>query len=149
VYSNEEWQHFCEALGNPAWSKEPKFTTLAGRKEYEFELNTLVEQWTLQHTLEEVTNILQSAGVAAGIVSTGEDLNNNPQLIARNHYKLLNHTEIGPVPFSNPPFKFSDSPVEVRSAAPCFGEHTEYICREILKMSDEEFITLLQEGVFE
>jgi benzylsuccinate CoA-transferase BbsF subunit len=149
VYSDEDWQSFCKALGNPDWSKQSKFTSLADRKTYEIELNTFVTEWTLRHTPEEVTDILQSAGVAAGIVSTGEDLNNNPQLIARNHYKLLNHTEIGPVPFSNPPFKFSDSPVEVRSAAPCFGEHTEYICREILKMSDEKFITLLQEGVFE
>jgi benzylsuccinate CoA-transferase BbsF subunit len=149
VYSDEGWRAFCEALGNPAWSKETKFATFTGRKEYESELNTLVEEWTRQHTGEEIIIILQSAGVAAGVVSTGEDLNNNPQLAARGHYKMLNHTEIGPVPFSNPPFQFSDTPVDVRTAAPCFGEHTEYICREILKLSDEEFINLLQEGVFE
>lgn len=149
VYSEKEWHDFCKALGNPAWAKATKFAALSGRKECESELNSLVEEWTRQHTPEEVTTILQSAGVAAGVVSTGEDLNNNPQLIARGHYKMLQHTEIGPVPFSNPPFRFSDTPVEVRSAAPCFGEHTEFICREILKMSDEEFISLLQEGVFE
>jgi len=149
VYSDKDWRAFCKALGNPAWSIETRFATLTGRKKYERELNILVEEWTRQHTGEEITMILQSAGVAAGVVSNGEDLNNNPQLIARNHYKMLNHTEIGPVPFSNPPFKFSDTPVEVRSAAPCFGEHTEYVCREILKLSDEEFISLLQEGVFE
>jgi len=149
VYSDEGWRAFCEALGNPAWSKETKFATFTGRKEYESELNTLVEEWTRQHTGEEIIIILQSASVAAGVVSTGEDLNNNPQLAARGHYKMLNHTEIGPVPFSNPPFQFSDTPVDVRTAAPCFGEHTEYICREILKLSDEEFINLLQEGVFE
>lgn len=149
VYSDEGWRAFCEALGNPAWSKETKFATFTGRKEYESELNTLVEEWTRQHTGEEIIIILQSAGVAAGVVSTGEDLNNNPQLTARGHYKMLNHTEIGPVPFSNPPFQFSDTPVDVRTVAPCFGEHTEYICREILKLSDEEFINLLQEGVFE
>ncbi len=149
VYSAKEWQSFCEALGNPAWSNDARFATLAGRKENETELTKLIEDWTLQHPPEEVMNILQSAGVAAGIVSTGEDLNRNPQLIARNHYKFLSHTEIGSVPFSNPPLKFSDIPVEVRSAAPCLGEHTEYVCREILHISDEEFIAMLQEGVFE
>jgi crotonobetainyl-CoA:carnitine CoA-transferase CaiB-like acyl-CoA transferase len=94
-------------------------------------------------------SLLQSAGIAAGIVADGEYLNTNPQLVDRNFYKMLNHTEIGPVPFSNPPFKFSETPIEVRSPAPCFGEHTEYICREILKMSDDEFVELLQAGVFE
>lgn len=149
VRSDGEWRAFCKALGDPAWSRDKKFATLTQRKENEDELETLVEGWTQQHTAEEVMKILQSAGVAAGIVSNGEDLNKNPQLAARNHYKLLNHTEIGPVPFSNPPFKFSETPVEVRQAAPCFGEHTEYVCREILKISDEEFIDLLQAGVFE
>jgi len=83
------------------------------------------------------------------IVADGEYLNTNPQLVDRNFYKMLNHTEVGPVPFSNPPFKFSETPIEVYSPAPCFGEHTEYICREILKMSDEEFVELFQAGVFE
>jgi benzylsuccinate CoA-transferase BbsF subunit len=149
VYSDEDWHALCKAFDNPAWTREKKFATLVQRKENEDELNRLVEAWTQQHTAEEVMSILQSTGVAAGIVSSGENLNNNPQLIARKHYKLLNHTEIGPVPYSNPPFKFSEMPVEVRQAAPCFGEHTEYVCREILKISDEEFIDLLQAGVFE
>ena len=29
------------------------------------------------------------------------------------------------------------------------GEHTQYVCEEILGMSDEEFVGLLVEGVFE
>jgi len=28
------------------------------------------------------------------------------------------------------------------------GEHTEYVCKEILKMSDEEFVSLLVDNVF-
>jgi benzylsuccinate CoA-transferase BbsF subunit len=149
VSSDKEWQAFCGVLGNPPWSKENKFSTLTGRKQHESELNIQVEAWTQQHTSGEVMSLLQSAGIAAGIVADGEYLNTNPQLVDRNFYKMLNHTEVGPVPFSNPPFKFSETPIEVRSPAPCFGEHTEYICREILKMSDEEFVELLQAGVFE
>ena len=29
------------------------------------------------------------------------------------------------------------------------GEHTEFVCRELLRMSDEEFIELLNDKVFE
>jgi benzylsuccinate CoA-transferase BbsF subunit len=112
-------------------------------------LDSLVQEWTRQHTAEDVMTRLQSAGVAAGVVATGEDLNKNPQLAARGYFKVLKHTEIGPTPFSNPPFRFARTPSEVRSPAPCFGEHTEYVCREILGMSDEEFVNLLQLGIFE
>ena len=148
VYTDDEWQAFCRALSSPSWTQESDFVTLIGRKENEDRLDALVEEWTLKHTPEEVTEILQKAGITAGVVASGEDLSNNPQLAARGFYKMLNHTEIGPVPFSNPPFKLSETSVEVRTAAPCFGEHTEYICREILGMSDTEFIELLQSGVF-
>lgn len=149
VYTDDEWHAFCRALGSPAWAKEGAFTTLTGRKENEGRLDSLVEGWTLQHTPEEVEELMQKAGIAAGVVASGEDLSNNPQLTARGFYKMLNHTEIGPVPFSNPPFKLSKTSVEVRTAAPCLGEHTEYVCREILGLSDDEFINLLQCGVFE
>jgi benzylsuccinate CoA-transferase BbsF subunit len=149
VYSDEEWRAFCTVLGDPAWTKEDRFASLADRKKNEDELNKLVEEWTRPRTPEDVMATLQSLGVAAGLVSTGEDLNLNPQLAARGYFKVLQHTEIGPTPFSNPPFRFAKAQGEVRKAAPCFGEHTEYVCREILGMSDEEFVDLLEKRVFE
>lgn len=149
VYTDDEWKVFCRLMGNPSWTQGNDFITLINRKKNEDRLDELVEEWTLKHTPEQVTDILQKAGIAAGVVSSGEDLNNNPQLADRGFYKMLNHTDIGPVPFSNPPFKLSETSVEVRTAAPCFGEHTEYVCREILGISDDEFINLLHRGVFE
>jgi benzylsuccinate CoA-transferase BbsF subunit len=149
VYSDGEWEAFCRALGNPPWTEESRFSTLLGRKENEDELDRLVEEWTRRHTPEEVMRRLQSVKVAAGVVATGEDLNNNPQLASREHFKMLSHPETGLVPFSNPPFKLSNTPNEVRLPAPCFGEHTEYVCREILGLSDQEFVKLLQNGIFE
>jgi benzylsuccinate CoA-transferase BbsF subunit len=149
VTSDEEWWSFCAVLGNPAWTKDKRFSSLSARKQNENELDSLVEEWTQYHTAEDVMTRLQSAGVAAGVVANGEDLNKNPQLAARGYFKVLNHTEIGPVPFSNPPFRFAKTPSEVRLPAPCFGEHTEFVCREILKIPDEEFIDLLQKQVFE
>ena len=149
VYSQEEWRAFCGVLGNPEWTKEARFSSLSARKQNEEQLDSLVGDWTRQYSADDVMARLQSAGVAAGVVATGEDLNHNPQLIDRGYFKVLNHTEIGPVPFSNPPFRFAKTPSEVRLPAPCFGEHTEYVCRAILKISDEEFIDLLQKRVFE
>ena len=149
VSTEEEWRAFCSVLGDPAWSRLERFASLNARKKNEDELDTLVEDWTRHLTPEDVMSKLQSAGVAAGVVSTGEDLNRNPQLIARNYFKMLKHTEIGQTPFSNPPFRFANAPSEVRTPAPCLSEHTEYVCREFLGISDREFVDLLQKRVFE
>ncbi len=45
--------------------------------------------------------------------------------------------------------KMSETPYEIKRGAPRLGEHTEYVCSEILKMTNEEFVQLLNEGVFE
>jgi benzylsuccinate CoA-transferase BbsF subunit len=149
VYTDEEWQSFCCILGNPLWTKDTAFATVIGRKENEKRLDMLVTEWTLQFSPEEIAEKMQKAGIAAGVVASGEDLSKNPQLKARGFYPMLNHTETGPVMFNNPPFKLSESSVEVREAAPCLGEHNEYVCREILGLSDDEFIDILKSGALE
>jgi hypothetical protein len=44
--------------------------------------------------------------------------------------------------------KMSANPYKISRSAPCLGEHTEYVCNEILKMPPEEFVELLTDGVF-
>ena len=149
VHTEEEWGSFCNAIGSPDWTKQDKFGNFVRRKENEDELDKLVEAWTINHTSEEVMRLMQGAGIAAGVVSSGQDLTEDPQLNHRGHFKTLNHTEIGTYLVDDLAFQFSETPCQARRAAPCLGEHTEYVCREILGMSDEEFIQLLQAGVFE
>jgi len=149
VFTDEEWQAFSMVIGNPAWTKEPKFATLLGRKQNEEELDKLVAEWTIQFTPEEVMNLMQTAGVGAGVVETAADIYQDPHLKHRNHFWVLNHRELGPFSHMGQPFKLSKTPAEPRMPAPCLGEHTEHVCTKILGMSDEEFVQLLSDGVFE
>jgi benzylsuccinate CoA-transferase BbsF subunit len=148
VTSEEEWDSFCRAIGNPPWTKDPKFSTLAGRKDHEDELDARVEEWTARHSAEDVMYLLQDAGVPAGVVATSEDLHNDPQLKHREHYRRLNHPIIGRNSCEAPGFRFSNAPVVFERPAPCLGEHSRYICVEILGMKEEEFQTLEEAGVF-
>ena len=149
VSTDEEWQRFCGVLDNPAWTDDSKFKTLADRKENEDELDSLVESWTTNHTAEAIVDIMQSNGIAAAIVANAKDLAENPQLAHRQHYKDLEHSEIGPHSYENFAFRLSETPGRPRTAAPCLGEHNAEVCTEILGLSDEEFVTLLTEGVLE
>ena len=92
---------------------------------------------------------LQAAGVPCSVVANGEILVNDPHLKERGYYWELPHQEMGTVLTPGQPFKMSKTPAQPKMAAPCLGEHTEFVCRELLKMSDEEFIELLGSGCFE
>lgn len=149
VFSDSEWEVFCQVIGNPAWTQDIKFSTLSKRKENEDELNELVEEWTRNHAAEEVMMMMQQAGVGAGPVrGTGDIVENCPQLKYRNHWRKLEHSEMGETLYQGSPYILSKTPYQLQRPAPCFGEHTEYVCTEFLGMTDKEFIELYQEGVF-
>jgi benzylsuccinate CoA-transferase BbsF subunit len=149
VSTDEEWGDFCRVIGDPEWTKDPRFATLRGRKENEDELNELVQQWTVNRPPGEVMNLLQEAGVAAAVVESGEDLVADPQLNHRGTLVILEHPEIGPHIYQTPPYRFSKTPHELTMPAPCLGQHNEYILKEVLGMSDDEVADLLVAGALE
>jgi len=150
VSTDEEWESFCKVIGEPAWTKEPKFATLIGRKKNEDELDKLINEWTLNHSAEQVMSLMLAAGVSAGVVQNGEDVFNDPQLRHYQYLKWLYYPGMEqeyptPTPFG----KLSKTPVEARRPSPMLGEHNDYVCTQLLGMSDEEFVELMAEGVFE
>ena len=73
----------------------------------------------------------------------------DPQLKERNLFWRIDHPETGPVTHLGQSFMLSETPARAYRPSPLLGEHTEYVCSEILGMTDKEFIDLTQAGVFE
>ena len=90
-----------------------------------------------------------AVGVPAGVVKNTADLFDDPQLRQRNIYWFMNHSEMGEFTHLGQSFQLSKTPAKAYSPSPLLGEHTEYVCTEIMNMSVEEFIELLQNGVFD
>ena len=149
VFSEDEWQAFCRAIGNPPWTQEPRFATLPQRVQHADELDKLVEQWTNQRSAEEVMGIMQRAGVAAGVVQNAEDLvDKDPHLRARGFWERAYDPVFGETTFEGVPVCLSETPGRVQRGAPLFGEHNNYIFGTLLGMSPEEIQQYTEEGVF-
>lgn len=149
VFTDAEWESFCQVLGNPTWTKDKKFHTVLGRKKNEDELDSLIALWTSEQEAEEVMTKMQKAGVAAGVVENVPDLYADPQLAAQEHFWVMEHPEAGPYHYDSPPFTLSRTPATARMPAPCLGQHNEYVCKELLGMSDDEYVSLLLDNVLE
>lgn len=148
VFTDDEWHALCRAMGDPEWAREERFATLQGRKENEDELDQLIESWTAVRSAEEVMETLQAAGVPAGVVQNARDvLENDPHLKARGYYVYLDHPEAGRTAYDGPGFRLSKTPGGPQSPAPLLGEHTAFVCREVLGMDDEEVAQLVMESV--
>jgi len=149
VTSDEEWQAFGRVIGQPKWFSQPRFATFIGRKENEDELDKLIEVWTVSHAAEEVMALMQSAGVAAGLVENAEELFHDPQLSHRQAFVALEHREMGTYHISTAVFRSSRYPNQPCSPAPLLGEHNEYVLKEFLGMSDDEIADLVAKGVLQ
>ena len=150
VFTEAEWQSLCRVLGQPAWTREARFASLADRLQHQDALDGYIEAWTQQHTAEEVMSRLQEAGIAAGVVANGEDLDRDPQLRARGYWAQLPAQENGKteeVILDGPPFKLSKTPGYVAAPGPLLGEHTDSVLRRLLNYSDQQIAQLKAERV--
>ncbi len=148
VSAEPEWASFCAVIGNPGLATDPRFATLAARKQNEPELDRLVTEWTRTRSAEDVMNAMQAAGVPAGVLQTGEDLmDHDPQLRHRRFFTELEHPEVGKYR-SNSGAHFTLSKCDYDLVrAPLLGEHNEYVFKEILGVPDDEYNRLVAEGV--
>lgn len=148
VFTDDQWHSFKQVVNRP-WTEDNKFSTFLYRKRNEVELDRLISEWTICFTAEHLMELLQKAGVPAGVVQSAEDVINDSQLKLRDNFWIMEHKILGPTIHLGQPFILSKTPAQPRMPAPCLGEHTEYVCTKLLNMSDEEFVELVAAGAFD
>ena len=107
VKTDEEWKAFCKAIGNPSWTKEAKFATLANRLANLDELDKHVTAWTINLGDYEATEILQKAGVAAAPVLTIEGVFFDPHFQERGIFMNVEHPVAGGLTLYDLPWQAS------------------------------------------
>jgi crotonobetainyl-CoA:carnitine CoA-transferase CaiB-like acyl-CoA transferase len=149
VFTEEQWRALCRVMGDPGWCHEGRFATLAARKANEDELDELITGWTRGLSAREVMEKLQAVKVPAGAVQTIVDvMEADPQVRSLGTFPTLRHPVVGEARHLGLPYRLSSSSGELQTA-PLFGQHTEYVCKQILGMSSDEYTHLMAEGVLE
>ncbi len=149
VFNDDEWRALVDVMGNPQWTRDPRFATADARQHNADALDDLVESWTVRRTAEEVMRLLQAAGVAAGVVQTGEDLSQDPQLKERGFFRRVPDHQGDYRTIESAPYKLSRTPGRVARGAPAFAADMTYVLRELLAMSDEEVEDCAIAGAFD
>jgi benzylsuccinate CoA-transferase BbsF subunit len=139
VFNDRQWTALKKVMGDPDWASQPRFGTFLARKENEDELERLVGSWSKDHKAEDLMERLQAAGVPAGVVHTSEDvLDHDAHLKARGYYAYLDHPETGRSAYDSSPFRMSKTPGGAERPAPLLGEHTMYVAKDVIGLSDDE-----------
>jgi len=145
--SDAEWTGLVRAMGNPAWAARPEFETQTGRAQSEDRIEEEVAAWIANHDRDDLFHLLQAAGVTAGPVLNAGEAAEDAHLADTGAWKRLPATEDYPeVDWLRPAYRFSKSNVDLRQPPCLFGEHTDYVYREVLGLSDAEVERLRADG---
>ncbi len=95
----------------------------------------------------ELMAALREAGVPAGVALRGSDLLVDETLRQRGHFWTLPHPEMGALDYNGPAYRFEATPSRLTKAAPCLGEDTAFVLKDILAFDDEKVAELTDSGV--
>jgi CoA:oxalate CoA-transferase len=85
--SAREWDSLLEMMGNPEWSRQPRYTDLyAIAIQYPEEIDELVSPWLMQHTRDELLELAQRFAVPVAPVRTVAEVLQDPQLRDYRHF---------------------------------------------------------------
>lgn len=145
IRTDEEWRGLCRAMGNPPWTEEERFADGLSRYSNHDELDRRIEEWTSQRDKYEVMYLLQGEGVAAGPVLSEKDAHNDPHANARDFFLEITQQWCGTHRYAGFAWKYSKTPQEVKLPPVGLGEHNEYVYKQVLHVSDEEYDRLGRE----
>lgn len=143
--TDQEWQGLCTAMGRPGLASDSRFADGLQRWRNQDELDRLISAWTMQHSPDELTQLLQESGVPAGPVNTVESLSSSPQLQARHTFEGVNKPGLGSFSLPRLPGDVGETPQFHYAPAPFLGEHNAHIFTEVLGMPRSRYQELVED----
>jgi crotonobetainyl-CoA:carnitine CoA-transferase CaiB-like acyl-CoA transferase len=137
VPDDEAWHALAAALGREDLGADPTFAVLAGRQAHHDELDTVIAAWAAEQDPLDAFHELQRAGVAAGPLLSDDMFAEDPHLLDRQWQQPLQSLDVGT--HLHPGLPYRGVPQSWRRGSPVLGEDNEYVYKEILGVSDEEF----------
>ncbi|MBE0512726.1 CoA transferase [Candidatus Bathyarchaeota archaeon] len=138
----EFWANLCRALNVTDFIKYQYTTSDAKLKE----MFQTIKKIFKTRTLKEWIKFLSEEDVPCGPVYDMDEVFKDPQILHRKMVVEVEYPGVGRIKQLGTPMKFSETPCEIRSPPPSFGEHTEEILKW-LGYAEAEILGMQQEGV--
>jgi crotonobetainyl-CoA:carnitine CoA-transferase CaiB-like acyl-CoA transferase len=132
------WKGLCKVAGHDEWFDDERFVDKAKRRDNYDELEGLLAAVFKRETREHWLERLLEEDVPSAPIYTLDETLHDPQIRHLGVIHEVPHPKVGSVKLIESGVRMSDTPPEIRTAAPLHGEHTEEILKRIsnkLKMA--------------
>lgn len=138
VDTDDEWLALCRVMDREDLAEDSRLDSHPRRLAAHDEIDKAISSWTSGRDSYEAMQILQEAGVPAGVVQRSSDLLADPQYEHRGFYRHLDHPIMGHIPYAGHQYRFKGYDNGPRRPAPMLGQHSFEVLSELLELGDEE-----------
>jgi formyl-CoA transferase len=139
-----------KAIGREDLAADESLLTTEARGAREEELNGAISGWTGSHTLAEVLDLLDAAGVPAGPVYDAPSIAEDKHYLARGMiqtHEVVIEDEPELIRFPGVVPKIPGHEGRVQWVGPELGQHTEEVLRDLAGLSPEQIADFTLQGV--
>lgn len=155
--SDDEWvmvdgvgdrlfRRLATATGHEEWLADPRFGSRADRSKQDAVLEGSIRAWVSDRTAADVVAVLEAHAVPVAIVAPIEEVAANPHVRAREGVLEIDDEVYRAVLAPGPTPHLSETPGDIRAAAPRAGAHNDYLYRELLRLTPQEIDELERAG---
>ena len=147
--TNKFWAALCRAMGKPELIEDPRFINNSRRVEnYIPTLKGIIEDWSMQHSVDELEELISGAGVPFGRIQNIKQACECDVIRRRNMLWDVYDPAFGrEIEMPGTPIKMHGCADRADKAAPGLGEDTERLLCGILGLGHDEVEKLREEGV--
>jgi crotonobetainyl-CoA:carnitine CoA-transferase CaiB-like acyl-CoA transferase len=146
-WTERDWEALMKFMEYPEWAEDERFKDDTSRRMHGDELQAHLLEFTMKYTKDDLYHRGQAMRCPIAKVFTIEDLFNCQQLEERGFFTEVEHPQMGRLKFPTAPYKFSETPCEIRHSAPVLGQHNDEVFCQRLGYSTENLAELKQRGV--
>lgn len=147
VLVRDHWRNFLEWIGSPEELRDPLFEDQEMRRDNRDLIDPYVKEFTKGFTKREFYAAGQGRHLAMSPMNTPAEFVESEQTKGREFFVELPHPVVGKYRQAGSIQVFSESPAEMRWAAPLVGQHNEEILVGELGLTKEDLIRLRASGV--
>ena len=135
----------CGLLGHAEWAERPEFGDAGSRVRNRPAIAALIEGITATRPRAHWLELFDANDIPCGPINNYEEVVRDPQVLAREMVREVDHPTLGRLRTLGSPVKMSETPPDPVRRAPLLGEHTEDVLRQA-GYADEEIAALRRAG---